>query len=212
MRSLSLITKRLLATIIFAIVLFSNVGYSTAYNPDAAVSYAYAHWNSYNSGYAHYSSDCANFVSQCLHEGGIAMRESGNDQWFMKRVLLVFWSHSNSWTVAYDLGEYIKDNSWCDMVRYYASISTLGTYENFTEKGDVVRYYFGYKNNPNYHTALVTQDTWLNGTRITQHSTDRLDVFINYTSNESGTNTPILDYSQRAATSCEIYCMDSAIS
>lgn len=44
------------------------------------------------------------------------------------------------------------------------------------------------------------------------HSTDRLDVFINYTSNESGTNTLILDYSQRAATSCEIYCMDSAIS
>ena len=53
-----------------------------AYNRDNAVSYAKQYANNYNPNYVDYatypgSSDCANFVSQCLYTGGIAM----NDDW-----------------------------------------------------------------------------------------------------------------------------------
>ena len=45
----------------------------SAYNADAAVSYAKLWYNSYNTQYNNYNSlggDCANFVSQCLIAGG----------------------------------------------------------------------------------------------------------------------------------------------
>ncbi|MBP0966561.1 MAG: amidase domain-containing protein, partial [Oscillospiraceae bacterium] len=59
-----------------------------AYNPGAAIEYAQKYAYDYNSDYKNYNSsggDCANFVSQCLYAGGLAMtdgwhyRNSGSD-------------------------------------------------------------------------------------------------------------------------------------
>ena len=47
------------------------VGLAFSYNPSAAVNYALAHCRNYNPAYNSYpGADCANFVSQCLKEGG----------------------------------------------------------------------------------------------------------------------------------------------
>ena len=52
-----------------------------SYNRDNVVSYAKQYANNYNPNYIDYatyegSSDCANFVSQCLYAGGIAMTDT----------------------------------------------------------------------------------------------------------------------------------------
>lgn len=57
------------------------------YNPSAAASYALKYAYSYNPNYTSYKGkggDCANFVSQCLYNGGIAKTSSwkpGSTQW-----------------------------------------------------------------------------------------------------------------------------------
>ena len=56
-----------------AIVLILLVGISLSYNPGAAVSYAHQYCQKYNKNYNNYKNsggDCANFVSQCMHNGG----------------------------------------------------------------------------------------------------------------------------------------------
>jgi hypothetical protein len=50
----------------------SNV--SAAYDPDAAAKYALKYANSYNTYYNQHSSDCTNFVSQCVKAGGIPQK------------------------------------------------------------------------------------------------------------------------------------------
>ena len=55
-----------------------------SYNRDNVVSYAKQYAYNYNPNYIDYatyegSSDCANFVSQCLYAGGIAM----TDTWYL---------------------------------------------------------------------------------------------------------------------------------
>lgn len=47
------------------------------YNRDGAISYAKKWWDGHNPAYANFdnmdsdNSDCANFVSQCMHEGAV---------------------------------------------------------------------------------------------------------------------------------------------
>ena len=45
--------------------------HSQAYSGSAASTYAGNYWKTYNSNYPSYSSDCTNFVSQCLYAGGL---------------------------------------------------------------------------------------------------------------------------------------------
>ena len=57
---------------------------SYSYNRYAAIGYASRYANNYNTNYPSYSSDCQNFVSQCVHAGGIpasAYWYSGTAQW-----------------------------------------------------------------------------------------------------------------------------------
>ena len=54
-----------------SIILFLLIGLSISYNTLDAITYARKHCSSYNSAYENYQgSDNANFVSQCLIEGG----------------------------------------------------------------------------------------------------------------------------------------------
>ncbi|BAU29616.1 putative amidase-like protein [Aneurinibacillus soli] len=48
------------------------------YDRIAAVRYAELWWNSYNPAYRHFDDDCTNYISQCLHAGGIPMKSTGN--------------------------------------------------------------------------------------------------------------------------------------
>ena len=57
-------------TILICLIL----GLTLSYNPQAAITYGNTYCRKYNpqySSYAHSGGDCANFVSQCLHAGGL---------------------------------------------------------------------------------------------------------------------------------------------
>lgn len=89
---------------------------SVGYDRMRAVQYAEQHWNVPNSNYLYFSQDdCTNFVSQCLHAGGIPMRFSKRrDQgwWYRRRGgKQDTWSYS--WTVAQSFYQYLKSGrSW----------------------------------------------------------------------------------------------------
>ena len=77
------------------------------YNPSAASSYARKYYNNYNSNYSNYNSiggDCANFVSQCLHAGGMDMTSG----WYWKS----YNNHSASWTVCESMHDYFKNQGY----------------------------------------------------------------------------------------------------
>ncbi len=74
------------------------------YSPSAATAYAEQYWSDYNPSYSNYNSiggDCANFVSQCLHAGGLEM----TDGWY-------WYSYNNrsaSWASCSDMYNYFNN-------------------------------------------------------------------------------------------------------
>lgn len=80
-----------------------------SYNRDQAVSYARQYANNYNSNYIDYatysgSSDCANFVSQCLYAGNIAM----TDTWYYRYPGYSSPSVSTAWRGAQSLRSFVQ--------------------------------------------------------------------------------------------------------
>jgi hypothetical protein len=75
------------------------------YNRLAAVRYAETWWNSYNPKYKKFENDCTNFISQCIHEGGVLMKgyPDRGKGWWMKNH-----SWSYSWSVANAFYTYLK--------------------------------------------------------------------------------------------------------
>ena len=67
------------------------------YNRLKAVRYAERWWNEFNPAYPKFNDDCTNYISQCLHAGGIPMWGQPNKSkgWWMEGK-----SWSYSWTVA----------------------------------------------------------------------------------------------------------------
>lgn len=53
-------------------------GMNRAYNMTGVINYAQTYANSVNPAYGTLPADCANFVSQCLHEGGVSYVNYGN--------------------------------------------------------------------------------------------------------------------------------------
>lgn len=72
------------------------------YDRIAAVRYAELWWNSNNPAYRHFDDNCTNYISQCLHAGGIPMKSTGNRAtgWWYRggNSPGAVWSYS--WTVA----------------------------------------------------------------------------------------------------------------
>lgn len=88
------------------------------YNRDGAISYAQTWCQSHNPDYPYYdgtnnNTDCANFVSQCMHEGGempmkdTADKSNGYDVWYYYGT----GNRSSSWTGAQSLRLFIKYNT-----------------------------------------------------------------------------------------------------
>ncbi|WP_132745971.1 amidase domain-containing protein [Scopulibacillus darangshiensis] len=78
---------------------------SMAYNRLEAVKYADRWWNSHNPQFKEFDVDCTNFISQCIHAGGVPMSGKYNKTsgwWFEGK------SWSYSWTVANALRWYLS--------------------------------------------------------------------------------------------------------
>lgn len=129
------------------------------YDRDAAVEYSYL-WTDEEqivrnteqySDYSEYGGNCQNFVSQCLHAGGIPMDSEGNydDQWKW------YGNDTNykptkqgrvpSWSDTYSFYEYCRTNTDVLAAQTDANLYTA-------EKGDVIQYTVdGYA----YHSVIV---------------------------------------------------------
>lgn len=118
------------------------------YNRRAAVQYAETWWNSYNPKYIRFKDNCTNFISQCLHEGGIPMTGFGNRNkgwWYSGK------SWSYSWAVANSLRWHLSGSKQGINTQEVPSASDLIV-------GDVICYDFEDDGRWNHNTIVVAKD------------------------------------------------------
>jgi len=121
------------------------------YNPEKAVSYAERFWNTTNPAYPRFTDDCTNFISQCLHAGGIPMlfsKEKGKG-WWMRTGKGGEWSYS--WAVAHSLYLLLKSGG--------APMRAV-TKNSATEliPGDIICYDFDGDGRFQHNTIVVAKD------------------------------------------------------
>ena len=120
-----------------------------SYNRIAARDYAYKYWSSYNPAYTSYKGnggDCANFVSQCLHAGGIPTDTTWK-------------ADSVSWIRASAVPSYMVNKGY----------ATKTSYTNATAGS------FAYTSSGAGHAVLVTINDGAK-IAYTAHTTDRKDA------------------------------------
>ena len=89
---------------------------------------------SYNPNYKQFDSDCQNFVSQALHEGGEYPMQDNDPKWYMHKHWWG-WTWSHSWTVVDDFRNMLYDRGWGEWWGYQAYQST-----NNAWYGDAIGY------------------------------------------------------------------------
>lgn len=118
------------------------------YDRRAAVQYAERWWNSYNPKYKQFKDDCTNFISQCVHEGGVPMAGFGNRNkgwWFNGH------SWSYSWTVANSFRWHLSGAKQGILAQEVPSVSHLNI-------GDLICYDFEGDGKWNHNTIVVAKD------------------------------------------------------
>ena len=138
---------------------------TSSYNRANAVRYANTWYNARNSEYYSYSTDCANFVSQCLNAGGIKQ----TDSWHMKKTKKNWWYNplawffsnyrydwdvGSAWSKADDQYHYFKNNPHNSTlyVGPYDSISSVVS-SNGIQAGDLL--YF-VENGTVHHATIIS--------------------------------------------------------
>ncbi len=145
------------------------------YDRDAATEYAHI-WNddANTDDYYEYSSDCANFVSQCLVAGGIEM----SDNWYSKRTSKPFlsnlidprawffkkirynWDISESWRLADEQYKYFSDrnNGYTDktVIKIFSpQFIPANVHTKNIQPGDLL--YFSKDGKTAYHAAIISK-------------------------------------------------------
>ncbi|WP_255298524.1 amidase domain-containing protein [Brevibacillus dissolubilis] len=153
----------------------------SGYNRARGVAYAEQYWNSYNSAYPKFEVDCTNFVSQCLHAGGIPMTFTGNrgSGWWMRGKN---WSYS--WSVAHSLYLMMKSGK----APFYAKQVHD---PRMLQPGDVICYDFDGDGRWQHNTYVVTKDA--NGMPLVNaHTTNSRRRYWEY--KDSTAYTPKVQY------------------
>lgn len=155
-RRVKTMKKRCYALLLAIMLVFGTVLPETAltaeaaaysYNPQAAIAYAEKYWTNYNDFYPNYNifgGDCADFVSQSLHAGGLQM----NANWYHAPADIV---RNISWTYASSLKSYLE--KYCGKaITIYKDSSKKTGYRDSNKKevdpkttirpGDAVFYYW----------------------------------------------------------------------
>ena len=124
--------------------------FNRAYQYDrlAAVRYAERWWNSYNPKYKKFEVDCTNYISQCIHEGGVPMTGYPNRSkgWWMRNNN---WSYS--WSVAHSFRWYLSGSTSGLRAKEVSSAEELLL-------GDVICYDFEGDGRFNHTTIVVAKD------------------------------------------------------
>lgn len=128
-----------------------EVSYGSGYHRERAVSYAEKYWNSSNPTYIHFTDDCTNFISQCLHAGDIQMNLTGNkgSGWWYRAGAKPSWSYS--WTVAHSLYTLLRSGKSPMRAVPMQNPSQL-------EPGDIICYDFDGDGRWQHNTMVVAKD------------------------------------------------------
>lgn len=149
----------------------------TAFGNSNAIAYSDLWALSHNPAYVHYSSDCANFVSQILRAGGLS---DNYPYWYY---YYSSHTHLNAWSVADTLKNYIKNHnkgykygSWKKQAsgQFYAYVNNSG---NMNGGNEVIFYDWegdGVIDHTSFNVRTGTDpDCNLYGDLINQHNHDR---------------------------------------
>ncbi len=155
-------------------------GQTRAYNRVKVKRYAELWWNRYNPGYPKFEVDCTNFVSQCLHEGGIPMEHTGqrNKGWWVNGKS----NWSFSWSVAHSLMNYLLGEN-TNLPPKAESKSTADE----LMIGDVICYDWDGNGNYQHNTIVVAKDP--NGMPLVNaHTTNSRHRYWDYQDSYAWTN------------------------
>lgn len=124
---------------------------AAGYDAERAVAYAHRYWNSANPAYPRFTDDCTNFISQCLHAGGIPMLFSKEKTkgWWMRTGKASAWSYS--WSVAHSLYLLLKSG------RAPMRAEPKGSPEELVP-GDIICYDFNGDGRFQHNTIVVAKD------------------------------------------------------
>lgn len=162
----------------------TEAAYGGSYDREKAAAYAEQYWNSYNPAYIHFEVDCTNFVSQCLHAGGIPMISTGNRNsgWWYRGGAKPDWSYS--WAVAHSLYLLLKSGK----APFHAE-QVEEAYQ--LDIGDVICYDFDGDGRYQHNTIVVAKDA--NGMPLVDaHTYDSSMRYWEYT--DSSAYTPNIKY------------------
>ncbi|MBD3107163.1 amidase domain-containing protein [Bacillus sp. AGMB 02131] len=151
------------------------------YNRLKAVQYAERYWQEYNPAYHAFEDDCTNFISQCLHAGGVPMwgkPNRGNGWWYSGK------SWSYSWTVAHALKLLLQSPKGGPKATKVSSPDQL-------ELGDVICYDFEGDGRTN-HTTIVTAKDYFDMPLVNAHTFDSRQRYWSY--EDSTKYTPQMKY------------------
>ena len=140
----------------------ANFIYYNMYNPLLAVEYAKKWAFNYNPQYYNFSSiggDCTNFISQCLHFGGINMNFSPLG-WYYNSIN----DRAPAWTGVNEFWNFGISNGGVGVKLKETSLSSL-------KVGDVIQLFNGDRF---YHTLLVVNAT--NGIRVSAHDNNSFNI------------------------------------
>lgn len=154
------------------------------YHPEKAVAYAERYWNTTNPAYPRFTDDCTNFISQCLHAGGIPMlfsKEKGKG-WWIRTGKGAEWSYS--WAVAHSLYLLLKSGG-APMRAVVKSTATE------LVPGDIICYDFNGDGRFQHNTIVVAKDA-NNMPLVNAHTTDSRMRFWAY--EDSTAYTPNMRY------------------
>jgi hypothetical protein len=134
-----------LALIVLSLAVTSS---AFAYDGASAAAYADTYWQNYSPAwpsFANRGGDCANFVSQALYSGGIAMRSSpsysGNAAWYMLPNSRHRWTYSLPWINVQDQSIFaLQYLPGVTQVASYSGVAPGQTVADHASQGDIVLY------------------------------------------------------------------------
>jgi hypothetical protein len=149
-----------------------------------AVQYAERWWNDFNPAYPKFEDDCSNYISQCLHAGGIPMWGSPNRGrgWWMSGK-----SWSYSWTVANALQKLLASGQGIRTKEVSAA--------NELDYGDIICVDFEGDGRFN-HSLMVTAKDWYGMPLVNAHTTNSRHRYWTYEDSSAYTQNIVYKFYQ----------------
>lgn len=144
------IYSRIIAILIFLTVIFTGVIGAYAYNRGKAAAYANLWWDKWNDVYDYYSNDCANFVSQCLIDGGLMVGTDISDAGKIPGVSVNHIKKGGAISTISSLMPYLENYEHAEKI---IALSPAGL-DEVLEIGDPV--FFGYSLDNMTHSMIVS--------------------------------------------------------